>query len=159
MTELKAMIQLKHILHPTDFSDNSSKALKYACSLAIQFNADLHLIHVVRDQGWIIPSIEMSLPADYYEKQKQYANEELAVLPEKVLNHTGSVIRNVCEGHTFVEIVRYAKENAIDMIVMGTHGYSGIEHLVLGSVAENVVRRSPCPVLTVHPENYVYEMT
>jgi len=153
------MIHLKRILHPTDFSDNSEKALKYACSLAIQFNADLHLIHVIQDLGWVIPSIEMTFPEDYYEKQKKYANEELSVLPEKIINHTGSVIRNVREGQPFMEIMHYAKENTIDMIVMGTHGRSGLAHLIMGSVAENVVRRSPCPVLTVHPENYVYDVS
>ena len=58
----------------------------------------------------------------------------------------------------FVEIIRYAKENAIDMIVMGTHGYSGVKHLILGSVAENVVRKAPCPVLTIRPENHQFVM-
>lgn len=152
------MIKLKHILHPTDFSDNSDQALKYACSLAIQYSAELHLINVVQDAGWLIPSMEVTFPENYYEKQKQYANEELSVLPDKVLSHTGSIIRNVCEGRPYVEIIRYAHKNAIDMIVMGTHGYTNLAHMVMGSVAENVVRRAPCPVLTVHPENYKFVM-
>ncbi|MEX2352619.1 MAG: universal stress protein, partial [Gammaproteobacteria bacterium] len=128
------------------------KALKYACSLAIQFNAELHLINVIHDAGLAVPPVPVSLPPDYYEKQKQYAIEQLGRLPDEVLSHTGSVIRNVCEGQPFVEIIRYAKENGIDMIVMGTHGHTGLKHLVLGSVAENVVRKAHCPVLTVHPE-------
>jgi len=146
------MIQLKHILHPTDFSDNSNRALKYACSLAIQYHAELHLLHVVQDSGWIMPSVAMTFPEDYFQKQKQYAQEELTTLPEKILNHTGSVTRNVYEGSPHVKIVEYAKEHAIDMIVMSTHGYTGLEHLVMGSVAENVVRKAPCPVLTLRPE-------
>jgi universal stress protein A len=152
------MIKLQHILHPTDFSDNSTQALKYACSLAIQYSADLHLINVVPDAGWLLPSMEVAFPEDYSEKQKQYAIEELAVLPDRVLNHTGSIIRNVCEGHPYVEIIRYAHTNAIDMIVMGTHGYTGLTHMVMGSVAENVVRRSPCPVLTIHPDDFKFVM-
>ncbi|MEX2353036.1 MAG: universal stress protein, partial [Gammaproteobacteria bacterium] len=140
------MIHLKHILHPTDFSDNSSQALKYACSLATQYHAELHLLHVIQDAGWMIPAVAMSFPDDYYEKQKQYAQEELASLPDKILSHTGSVTRNSYEGSPYVKIVQYAKEHAIDMIVMSTHGHSGIEHLVMGSVAENVVRTAPCPV-------------
>lgn len=152
------MLNLKHILHPTDFSDNSEPALKYACSLATQFSAELHLINVVHDVGIISPPISGFIPPDYYQQQIQYANEELATLPDKVLSHSGSVTRNVCEGAPFLEIIRYAKENAIDMIVMGTHGYSGMKHLILGSVAENVVRKAPCPVLTVRPENHQFVM-
>ena len=152
------MLNLKHILHPTDFSDGSSQAMKYACSLATQFGAELHLVNVVYDTGLISPPISGFIPPDYYKQQIQYATEELAALPEKVINHSGSVVRNVCEGVPFVEIIRYARENAIDMIVMGTHGYTGVKHLIMGSVAENVVRKSPCPVLTVHPENYQFVM-
>jgi len=147
------MIILKKILHPTDFSDNSDPALKYACSIAIQFSAELHIINVVQDFALIIPTVGIGFPPGYYQRQLQYANESLAVLPEKVINHTGNVIRNVCEGRPAAEIIRYAKENEIDLIVMGTHGYTGLEHVVLGSVAEYVVRRAPCPVLTVHPEH------
>jgi len=152
------MIHLKRILHPTDFSKNSEQALKYACSLAIQYSADLHLIHVIRDPGWMIPSIELAFPEGYYLKQKQAANERLASLPDKVINHTGTVIRNVCEGNSHTEILRYGHENNVDMIVMGTHGATGLEHLIIGSVAENVVRRSPCPVLTVHPDDYKFKL-
>jgi universal stress protein A len=152
------MLNLSHILHPTDFSDNSDQALKYACSLATQFGAELHLINVVHDAGLISPPIAGFIPPDYYEQQIQRATEELASLPEKVLSHSGSVTRNICQGVPFVEIIRYAKENAIDMIVMGTHGYSGLKHVMLGSVAENVVRNAPCPVLTVRPEKHEFVM-
>ena len=152
------MINLRRILHPTDFSDNSDQALKYACSLAIQFSADLHLLNVVHDTGLISPPIAGFFPPDYYRQQMQQAEERLSELPDKVLNHTGSVIRNAAEGEPFVEIIRYAKENEIDMIVMGTHGYTGVKHMIIGSVAENVVRKAHCPVLTVHPENFLFEM-
>jgi nucleotide-binding universal stress UspA family protein len=146
------MIILKNVLHPTDFSENSEPALKYACSVAIQFNADLHLINVVQDFSLLIPVVTLGFPPDYYQKQLQHANETLAELPQRVISHSGNVIRNVCEGKPVAEIIRYTKENAIDMIVMGTHGYTGLEHAVLGSVAEAVVRHAPCPVLTVRPE-------
>ena len=152
------MINLRHILHPTDFSEYSEQALKYACCLATQCGAELHLINIVHDAGLISPPIAGFIPPDYYEQQIKHATEELASLPDKVINHTGSVTRNVCEGIPFVEIIRYAKENAIDMIVMGTHGYSGLKHLMIGSVAENVVRKAPCPVLTVRPEQHTFEM-
>ena len=150
------MILLRQILHPTDFSDNSDQALKYACSLAVQFSADLHLIHVVHDTGLTAPA--GFLPPDYYEQRRQSADEELAALSDKALNYTGNVIRSVCEGQPFVEIIRYAKENEIDMIIMGTHEYLGLKHLIMGSVAENVVRKAHCPVLTVRPEKHDFEM-
>jgi universal stress protein A len=147
------MMTFRKILHPTDFSDSSEPALKYACFIAIQFSADLHLLNVAQDPALIIPTVTLGFPADYYQRQLQHAQESLAELPEKVINHTGKVIRNVREGKPVTEIIRYANENAIDLIVMGTHGYAGLEHMVIGSVAENVVRRAPCPVLTVHPQH------
>lgn len=152
------MLNLKHILHPTDFSDNSSQALKYACSLATQFGAELHIIHVLQNPALRSPPVNDYLPQDYYERLMQQANEMLSALPEEVLSFTGSVTRNICTGVPFMETIRYARENAIDMIVMGTHGYSGLKHLIIGSVAENVVRKAPCPVLTVHPEDYRFVM-
>jgi nucleotide-binding universal stress UspA family protein len=152
------MVKISHILHPTDFSDSSNQALKYACSLATQFGAELHLLNVISETGIITPPIAGYIPPDYYEEQKKFASEELSSYPQVLINHSGSVTRNVREGAPFVEIIRYAKDNEIDMIVMGTHGYSGIKHLILGSVAENVVRKAHCPVLTIHPENYVFEM-
>ncbi|MEJ2760340.1 MAG: universal stress protein [Gammaproteobacteria bacterium] len=152
------MLNLKRILHPTDFSDNSNQALKYACSLATQFGAELHIIHVAQNPALLSSPANDYLPADYYDRLQRQVNEQLASLPDEVLSFTGSVTRNLCSGVPFVEIIRYAKENAIDMIVMGTHGYSGLKHLIIGSVAENVVRKSPCPVLTVHPENYEFVM-
>ena len=152
------MIKINHILHPTDFSESSEPALKYACSLATQFGAELHLINIVHNTGIIEPPIAGYIPPDYHEQRTQFANEELSAYPEKVISHSGSVVRNVCEGAPFVEIIRYAKKNEIDMIVMGTHGYSGVKHLIMGSVAENVVRKAHCPVLTIHPDNYEFEM-
>lgn len=152
------MLNISHILHPTDFSDSSNQALKYACSLATQFGAELHLLNIISDAGFVAPPIAGYIPPDYHEQRMKYASEELSDYPGKILNHSGSVIRNVIEGVPFVEVIRYAKKNEIDMIVMGTHGYSGVKHMIMGSVAENVVRKAHCPVLTVHPENYQFEM-
>jgi nucleotide-binding universal stress UspA family protein len=152
------MLNIAHILHPTDFSESSNQALKYACSFATQFGAELHLLNIVSDTGIIAPPIAGYIPPDFHEQRKKYAIEELSEYPEKVLNISCSVVRNVEDGVPFVEIIRYAKSNNIDLIVMGTHGYSGVKHLIMGSVAENVVRKAHCPVLTVHPENYEFEM-
>ena len=142
------MIKIQHILHPTDFSDHSEAALKYACSLAIQYAASLHLIHVVQDIRFALP-VGGGLPADFYINQVRSSTEQLTEYPAKIVNHSGTIERNVVEGPPAVEITNYAKDNNIDLIVMGTHGYAGIEHVLMGSVAENVVRRAHCPVLTV----------
>lgn len=147
------MIILKHILHPTDLSQSSEAALKYACAMAIQFNATLHLINVVEEVAMFAPVMPFEVPPDFEERRMRFANESLAVLPQKVINHTGDVVRNICTGAPVAEILRYAKENAIDMIVMGTHGHTGLEHVLMGSVAERVVRSAACPVLTVRPVN------
>ena len=152
------MLNISHILHPTDFSDSSNPALKFTCSLATQYGAELHLLHVISDTGIVSPPIAGYIPPDYHKQLQQFATEELSAYPVCIVNHNGSVVRNVTEGAPFVEIIRYAKENDINLIVMGTHGYTGVKHLIVGSVAENVVRKAPCPVLTVHPENYVFEM-
>lgn len=146
------MISLKHILHPTDFSENSAHALKFACHFAKQFDAELHILHVINNAAILSPGIDGVIPPDYYQKLTLHAGNELEKLPGGRLKFKGTVVRSTQEGIPFVEIVRYAKDNKIDMIIMGTHGRTGLMHLLIGSVAENVVRRSPCPVLTVHPD-------
>lgn len=144
---------ISKILHPTDFSTNSETALKYACFISTQFSADLYILHIAESAPLMIPMVNLGFPADYFQRQLRHANESLSALPDKVVNHTGNVIRNVYEGKPAEQIIRYANDNAIDMIVMGTHGYTGLEHALLGSVAEYVVRKASCPVLTVHPES------
>ena len=151
------MISIEKILHPTDFSANSNHALKYACAFATHFGAELHLLHVVVDISLVtLPPIDGYLPEGYYENARMHANEELAKMPNREMAGKIRIVRQALDGSAFVEIIRYAKDNDIDLIVMGTHGYSGLTHLVMGSIAEKVVRRSPCPVLSVHPENHEF---
>ncbi|MBF8270336.1 MAG: universal stress protein [Gammaproteobacteria bacterium] len=151
------MISIEKILHPTDFSANSNHALKYACAFATHFGAELHLLNVVVDLSLVtLPPIDGYLPEGYYQNARNHANEELAKMPTREMAGNIRIVRQVLDGSAFVEIINYAKNNDIDLIVMGTHGYSGLTHLVMGSIAEKVVRRSPCPVLTVHPENHEF---
>lgn len=153
------MIHIEKVLHPTDFSNNSDHALKYACAFAKHFGAELHLIHVVADLALVIvPPVDEYLPESYYEDARQRADDELSKMPNEALIGNIAVLKKSLGGAVFPQIVRYAKENNIDMIVMGTHGYSGLTHLVMGSIAEKVVRKSPCPVLTVHPEDHEFVM-
>lgn len=153
------MIQIEKILHPTDFSENSKHALKYACAFARHFGAELHLVHVIADLALVtLPPVDGYLPEGYYEDARKRAEQALAELPGEELIGDTPVVKKTLEGAAFPEIVQYAQENNIDLIVMGTHGYSGLSHIVMGSIAEKVVRKSPCPVLTVHPEGHEFVM-
>ena len=146
------MIALNRILVPTDFSETSEVATTYGCELAEKFGASLHLLHEVSDADLGPGAAELwgFDPKDLLKRQQADAEKQLEELatkrtPAEMAMRTGT---------PFVEITRYAREQAIDMIVMGTHGRGAIKHLLLGSVAEHVVRVAPCPVLTVrHPEH------
>lgn len=135
------------ILFPTDFSKTAQHALGYARDLAERYDAVVHLLHVVRDpmsQGWAGDAVGVMVP-DLLTTWRNDAERRLRELP---LGGT----RTACAvrvGHPFVEIIRYATDNEIDLIVMGTHGLGPVEQMLLGSVAERVVRKASCPVLTV----------
>jgi nucleotide-binding universal stress UspA family protein len=147
------MIKLKKILYPTDFSESSLEALKYAVSFARDYKARLVLMHVVNEQifseGLNLPRVtapealekEMASEAERRLKAIIPADERSGLDWEMVILH----------GMPFLEIVRYAKDKEIDLIVIGTHGRSGLEHVIFGSTAERVVRKAPCPVLSVQP--------
>ena len=154
------MISLKKILLPTDFSEYSDSAREYACSFAEKFGAELHLLHVLQDLVAMAPEPGMAFPppGDYMKELQTSAEEALAKRPGDVLPADAVVVRDVRHGTPFLEIIRYAKEHDIDLIVMGTHGRSGLAHVLLGSVAEKVVRKAPCPVLTVRPSEHKFEM-
>ena len=151
-------IQLQRIVLPTDFSEYSSVATNYACTLASAFDAELHLLHVFEQYtgSTYVPGVPLPQATSETEELKQHVAELLANMLDADWEAGHRVIRATREGYPFVEIIRYAKEQAIDMIVMGTHGRSGIPHLLMGSVAEKVVRKSQCPVLTVRPEAHEF---
>lgn len=142
----------KKILCPVDYSVCSNEALKQAVSLAQREKAKLYLMHVVdiRMYGHEAPlSFEMPRPT---EETLKKVEEDLAKNILKEAREKIEVETIVTMGIPAVEIVNTAKEKGVDLIVMGTHGRTGIAHVVIGSVAENVVRKAPCPVLTVkHP--------
>ncbi|MFQ5731538.1 MAG: universal stress protein [Planctomycetaceae bacterium] len=148
------MIQLKRILVPTDFSKFSDVALRYASEFSIRFNSELHLLNVVQNPAYLSPDPTLVTGAvqEFGEQLTHYAQRQLDAVEPPF--KPSKLTRSVREGAPVVEIVRYAKENDIDLIVLGTHGRTGLSHVFLGSVAENVVRKAPCPVLTVrHPEH------
>ncbi len=150
------MIDLHRILVPTDFSKYSQIALNYGTAFAERFGAELYLLHVVQDLALFIPDmITVSPPPTPSVEQMTVAvRAGLDRLIEE--NNLGrfTLHREVREGTPFYEIIRFARETNIDLIIMGTHGHTGLAHMLLGSVTEKVVRKAPCPVLTVrHPEH------
>lgn len=146
------MIALKKILVPTDFSEPSQAALMYAKAFAETFHASLHLLHVIESPviyGW-----EVYDPGPIRESVEKNARERLVQVLTEEEREKFRVQLATRNGSPFVEIVRYARDEEIDLIVMGTHGRGAIAHMLLGSVAERIVRKAPCPVLTVrHPEH------
>jgi nucleotide-binding universal stress UspA family protein len=152
------MIALKKILVATDFSELSAAALTYGCELARLFDAELHLLHVVDDLGARLAGLPGGYAGDLERLRRDLeggAREQIDALLQAdnrhLLRSEGVVRTSLAPAET---ILAYAKEAGIDCIVMGTHGRSGVRHLVMGSVAERIVRLAPCPVLTIrHPEH------
>jgi len=152
------MIQIKKILLPTDFSDYSAAATKYACELATKFDAELHLLHTLETHLASTPGFGMGLALPTYLHESRLAAQKAlaGVLDPKWSIQT--VIHAVAEGSPILEIIRYARTHEIDLIVLATHGRTGLSHVMMGSVAETVVRTASCPVLTVRPEGHQFVM-
>jgi universal stress protein A len=152
-------IQLQRILLPTDFSDYSAVATRYACDLATKFDAELHLMHTLELHLATTPGFEMGLAIPNYVKESRMTAEKslTAVIDPKWLAGR-KPIHAVLEGSPKVAIVDYARKQNIDLIVLSTHGRTGLAHVLMGSVAESVVRTAPCPVLTVRPEGHHFVM-
>ena len=149
------MIALRRILVPTDFSETSSAALRYGVELARRFTARLYLLHVPEHPG---EAAEAEYPIGIFDTMQNAAHDRLGhLLSEQETRE----LRPECAmrlGVPSEEIVRHAAEHEIDLIVI-THGREGMARVLLGSVAERVVRKAPCPVLTVHhPEHEFVEV-
>ncbi|MFA5515713.1 MAG: universal stress protein [Desulfuromonadales bacterium] len=141
---------LKSILFATDFSEGSDYAFQYAFSLAKQYGARLNLIHVINEpvdlRGFYVPHIS-------FDKLEEEIEEGARKMMEKFCrNH----IRNFDNFDTFIvpgipfdEIIKKGEELSADLIVMATHGRTGLDHMLFGSTAEKVVRKSPIPVMTI----------
>ena len=147
------MLSFNVIVVPTDFSDHSLRALAYAIGLAEKYEASVNMIYVhepslqVSDMAWVGVD-ERSLKEEHV-KQAHRNIERIAKeqIPPGLSAHT-----EVRSGNAVEEIIRYADEVNADMIVIATHGRSGLSHILMGSTAEQVIRKAPCPVLTLkHP--------
>ncbi|MFZ6017854.1 MAG: universal stress protein [Nitrospirota bacterium] len=143
-------MEIKRILFPTDFSEGSAHALPYAVDMAKHYGARLYIIHVIYDiaktTGWYVPHVSMD---EVYKDMEQAAKKELDKCWFEEMRGFKDIERSVVTGVPYEEIIKFVNENKIDLIVMGTHGRKGIDRILFGSTATQVVRNAPCPVLTV----------
>ena len=146
------MIALKNVLVATDFSECSQAAVEQARVLVAAFDASLHLLHVVTEplhETWAgyVPGV-VFLEAIERLQTEAHTRLRLTVSPEELAS--GRVVVATAWGDPSDEILKYARVNAVDLIVCGTHGRRGWDHVTMGSVAERIVRLASCPVLTTH---------
>lgn len=146
------MKEIKKILVPIDFSDNSQKILKSAEYVAQKFAAELVLIFVVQSledySGFFVPHLPLEQLAD---EMLIGAEKKMANFVEDHVHYDGDVKTKVITGDVAAEIISFSETAEIGMIIMGTHGYKGIERVLFGSIAEQIVKNAPCPVLTINP--------
>jgi len=148
----------KKILCPVDFSEFTGEILAYATDLAKKFSAELHVIHVIPHLTYFTPYESFLTPDNLIAIEKNISTEVGQNFDNLLKNIDIPVKRVIKTGVIFVEIIDYIKEENIDLVVMGTHGRSGIEQILIGSVAEKIVRKAPCPVLTIRPKGKEFRM-
>ena len=144
-------MEIRLILAPTDFSEYSKQAMESALALAQTFGAKLLLLHVVELPAYPIEGFVPSIGATLIEDLERQASVDLAQVLQEPPGGTVEVLRQVVVGNPYSKIIEMAEAEKVDLIVMATHGRTGLSHLVMGSVAERVVRTAPCPVLTIRP--------
>lgn len=153
------MGEIKKILFATDFSENSEHAFSYALSLAKKFGAKIDVLHVIHEladmTGFYVPHISF----DVMEKEMEdAAQENMRRFADEHIKGMADYEIHTRRGKPFVEIIKAAGDFDSDIIIMGTHGKSGIDHVLFGSTAEKVVRKSPIPVLTIRIREKQFKM-
>jgi nucleotide-binding universal stress UspA family protein len=143
------MPEIKRILCPVDFSETSEHALRYAIDLASRLGADVRLLHTYQLPTYALPDGALLARPDFVNNLTTELQKQLDELVHRYAGHGVALEAKLTEGLAFQEIDRVAQEDGADLIVMGTHGRTGMKHLLLGSVAERVVRTAKAPVLTV----------
>lgn len=146
------MKEFKDILFPIDFSESSKKILPYVLTLSTAFGSTVHLLYVVRDLKYLtsfhVPHPSLTQIENEIAESSQKMMEKVC---EEELQGCHRFVKKILIGDPAHEIIQYAQDEKIDLIIMGTHGRKGLEKALFGSVAEKVVKNSPVPVLTVNP--------
>ncbi len=152
------LVSIRRVLFPTDFSEPAKHAQQYAMSLADRFGAELHLLHVVPENPMPFPDSASSWTLATTDQQWQVDAAHKQLLHELGPDWPAGqrVVHAAVIGLAVDEIVKYAQQHEIELIVIGTHGRTGLSRLLLGSVAEKLIRLATCPVLTVHPKDHPF---
>jgi universal stress protein A len=146
------MLQIRRVLAPTDFSSHSEGSVRFGCELADRLGAELHLLHVLSEvvvPAGPDPMLISSMPPEYYREVEDQSRQTLETLCGADWPKPDRIVSAVRWGDPVDEINAYATEAGVDLIVVATHGRTGFAHVLLGSVAERIVREAPCPVLTI----------
>lgn len=143
---------MKRIVCPTDFSTAAAPAERQAAELARRLDAEVLLLHVATEAPLWRESVGVPSVRAVFEAQRKWATDTLAERVVALAGQGVSARAVVTVGVPWEEIIRVAAQEGAEMIVMGTQGRTGLDRLLLGSVAERVIRRAPCPVLTVRPD-------
>lgn len=154
-------IRIRKVLYPTDFSELSLRALTYAREFAEAFDAHLHCVHVIDEayQYWTAMGPEVATVSPAVEDLTSMAEGQMQhFADEHLIGLKYAPVTVVRSGKPFAEICAYARETSADLIVLATHGRGGLSHVLVGSTAEKVVRKAPCPVLTVRDPQHEFVM-
>lgn len=154
------MIRIRTILHPTDFSETSKHALCYALSMTEEYNAKLYVLHVIEEVAKALYFDVMQTPhlEQIMADIETEATKALEGLVDADVRRQFQVECLIRKGVPFLEVIRAAEELKADLIVCGTHGRTGLKHALFGSVAEKIVRKASCPVLSVRHPEHKFEM-
>ncbi|MFZ5775735.1 MAG: universal stress protein [Thermodesulfobacteriota bacterium] len=146
------MDEIKHIMVPVDFSENSQKILRSAAGFAAKFGARLSVVFVVQSfddySGFFVPHMSI---LEFEEDMIKSASDKMKGFVAETLSGATSCSPAILSGDVVEQINDFARKQGVDLIIMGTHGYKGLEKILFGSVAEQVVKTAPCPVLTINP--------
>ena len=145
------MVKIDKILFPSELREYSLKILPYVLSMSEKYNSTIYLLHVIDDiskwGGFYLPHISL----DLYQKEAMEAAEKfMDKICDDQMKGCPNFERKICSGDPATEILKTIDAEAIDLVVMGTHGYKGLERAIFGSVARKVVKNSPIPVLTIN---------
>ncbi len=149
-------INIRSILCPYDFSDCAEHALQYAVAFAQAHDAELRLLHVIEPPPYSAVDFDAAaeMTQDPLTRMTNAARKELERVADRLRGELHTVHPELLTGPAFIRIIEYARDQETDLIILGTHGRSGLAHALVGSVAEKIVRKAPCPVMTVkHPEH------
>ncbi len=156
-----SMAEIKSILFATDFSENSKWALTYALSFARKYEARLFILHVIQPPSYplgMYAEISFDAMDEFSRSMAEAAGKEMKRLRETELGDFQNYEILMITGTPFLEIIKTARGKKADLIVLGTHGRTGLDHVLFGSTAEKVVRQAPCPVLSVRLPGKEFKM-